>query len=637
MENKNEEYLKKLRDPKFYLENLCKVKYKVGGVVKGLSTFKLNEAQKDLYNTLKNNNRIIILKARQLGFSTGVCGYFYHNTIMNPGTTTALIGYNTDVVSELLDKIKTFWKTTPDELRPAIQYNSKYEISFPKIGSKILILPSTENVGSGYTFDNCLHGDTKILLRNGFTKKISEIKSGDEIINGKGGFSIVYKLLKNSGKNKKIKRIKIYGTDDLVLTDNHKILTKNEIWKEAGMITKDDYIAYPYSQFKKRFKKLSLLNNKKENYCWLKIKNVCDEKEENYVYDICLDNEPHSFLTTSGVVHNCLLTELPKIDNAEEKMMSLMPAIPINAKFVIESSPKGIGNLFHRMWMDDNNGFVKKKYGWWWGYSVEEIEQIKKGCSPDFFQQEYACKFLSGGRSVFGDEIINKVRDSVLTVGMINKTIPEKEFVVEEDEDWIVYRKTEPGEIYVISADIAEGLRGGDYSVATIFNRRTGEEVAFFRKQLPPDIFGEILDKWGRRYNNALMIPESNNHGIATIGILKKLSYPSLYFRPSKVETISLVFTDRIGWRTTGANRGWLIDDFIKALREDGMIVHSKILADEISVFNYDDNGNMQPVSGHHDDSIFAAAIANQGFKVLYTGELSQIDETKHLPKSYSY
>ena len=208
---------------------------------------------------------------------------------------------------------------------------------------------------------------------------------------------------------------------------------------------------------------------------------------------------------------------------------------------------------------------------------------------------------------------------------------------MEEDEDWIVYRKTEPGEIYVISADIAEGLRGGDYSVATIFNRRTGEEVAFFRKQLPPDIFGEILDKWGRRYNNALMIPESNNHGIATIGILKKLSYPSLYFRPSKVETISLVFTDRIGWRTTGANRGWLIDDFIKALREDGMIVHSKILADEISVFNYDDNGNMQPVSGHHDDSIFAAAIANQGFKVLYTGELSQIDETKHLPKSYSY
>ena len=62
--------------------------------------------------------------------STAVTGYFYVETITNPGVTTALIGYNTDLVSELLDKVKTFYKTTPDPLKPKIQYNSKYEISF---------------------------------------------------------------------------------------------------------------------------------------------------------------------------------------------------------------------------------------------------------------------------------------------------------------------------------------------------------------------------------------------------------------------------------------------------------------------------------------------------------------------------
>jgi len=44
------------------LENFCKVKQKGGGLV----PFKLNEMQKDLFNTLNKNNRVMSLKARQL-------------------------------------------------------------------------------------------------------------------------------------------------------------------------------------------------------------------------------------------------------------------------------------------------------------------------------------------------------------------------------------------------------------------------------------------------------------------------------------------------------------------------------------------------------------------------------------------
>ena len=147
-----EQLLAQMRDPKFYLEHFVKIKTKD----KGLQPFVLNEAQKDLYNTLSENQRVIILKARQLGFSTAVTGYFYHKTITTPGCNTALIGYNTELVTELLDKVKTFYRTTPDALRPTIHYNSKYEISFPKIDSKIMVLPSTENVGRGYTLNYVL-------------------------------------------------------------------------------------------------------------------------------------------------------------------------------------------------------------------------------------------------------------------------------------------------------------------------------------------------------------------------------------------------------------------------------------------------------------------------------------------------
>ena len=94
-------YLEKLKDPKFYLENFTSIKGKKPGA---LVPFILNEAQKDLFNTVREWNRVIILKARQIGFSTAMVGYFYHDTITNPGTTTALIGYNSDLTSELLDK-----------------------------------------------------------------------------------------------------------------------------------------------------------------------------------------------------------------------------------------------------------------------------------------------------------------------------------------------------------------------------------------------------------------------------------------------------------------------------------------------------------------------------------------------------
>ena len=75
--------IKKIRDPKYYLETFCKIKTKEKGA--GLQPFILNEAQKDIFNALRGPDRnIIIRKVRQLGFSTAITGFFYVDTIMNP-------------------------------------------------------------------------------------------------------------------------------------------------------------------------------------------------------------------------------------------------------------------------------------------------------------------------------------------------------------------------------------------------------------------------------------------------------------------------------------------------------------------------------------------------------------------------
>ena len=454
----------------------------------------LNEAQKDLYNALifEHAQRLIILKARQLGFSTAICGFFYHDTIMNPGTVSVVIGYNREMTAELLEKVKLFYKTTPAELRPTIQYDSRYEMSFPRINSKIIVLPSTETVGRGYT------------------------------------------------------------------------------------------------------------------------------------------------------INNLLCTELAMWDKAEEKMSTLEASVPINGRIIVESTPNGIGNLYHEMWVSDND-YIKKEYGWWWGYSETEIETIRRRTNnPQKFAQEYGLEFLTSGRLVFDHDAILGQRKNILKLGdkVSWKDGDNVEVFgqVHIKDELRIYKPPLKGHIYVMGVDNSEGVEGGDYTGVTVYDRNSGEEIAFFRGLVAPDKLADMLDKWGRYYNNAMIVVEINNHGLTTLVALKNLKYPVLYFRPAKFDTLSQEWSEKMGWRTTAMTKPILIDDLNKALRDNNLMIHSKETLDEMLTFVYSENNEMQPMTRkYHDDLIMSAAIGFQGFKVLFTGRLDQIKIEDYLPESGGY
>lgn len=478
------ELLEKILDPKYYLENFTKIKTKTPG----LNPFILNDAQIDLFNALNSNSRVIILKARQLGISTAVAGYLYHLAITTPGINVALIGYNSDLTAELLDKIKTFYQTTPDGIRPQILYNSKHEISFPAIGSKILVLPSSENVGRGYTL-----------------------------------FAV--------------------------------LLTELAFWEKAG-----------------------------------------------------------------------------------EKMLAIENAVPAGGKIIIESTPNGMGNQYHRMWMGDN-GYAKQKYGWWWGYTEEEIEIIRKRINnPMRFAQEYDLEFLSSGRPVFASDLVKRLRKGILRIGDKVKDENGTETIVyTREDDLTIYYPPRPGRVYVMGVDVAEGVTGGGYSTMTMLDRDTGDEVAMWRGHMSPDRFGVVLNKWGRLYNNALAVIEINNHGLTTVTAMKNLLYPQLYFRPAKFDQMGTSYTDRLGWKTTKVTRPLMIDDFREALSDGSIKIHSEKTLDELMVFNFNDHGDMVCQSGFHDDLLFSCCIGFQGFKVLFKGTLDQLDYEKYMPSGFSY
>lgn len=75
----------------------------------------------------------------------------------------------------------------------------------------------------------------------------------------------------------------------------------------------------------------------------------------------------------------------------------------------------------------------------------------------------------------------------------------------------------EEGE-YVIGADPAEGVPGGNDSSARILNLKTGEEVAALEGKYEPKVdFPKILFDLASFYNDAALLIERNNHGHAVI------------------------------------------------------------------------------------------------------------------------
>ena len=282
------------------------------------------------------------------------------------------------------------------------------------------------------------------------------------------------------------------------------------------------------------------------------------------------------------------------------------------------------------MWAAENNGYIKKEYGWWWHYTRAQVDVIKRRMNNNRrFSQEYELEFATSGRSVFDQAYVRKQRKNILKVG---DPVPGEDYKVEEVDGLRIYRRPRAGEVFVAGADVAEGVAGGDYSVAQFFNRETGEEVGFYRGLISPDRFGEKLDQWGRKFNNATLAVEINNHGGTTMTILKQKAYPCLYYRPKRQDTISDQQSDRLGWLESSVTRPLLLDDIGRVLNEESMTIHSKETLDEMMTFVYNNNNDATAQSGFHDDTIFAFGCAIQAFKVVSFKPLEQIDYSKYIP-----
>lgn len=149
---------------KKYIENFVKIRDKKSNIV----PLVLNKAQQRLYDVIrsqKQNNqpvRVIILKARQLGFSTVTGGFIMKETATHKNKQAAIVAHQEDSTTNLFNMYKLMYQNLPPEIKPSQLASNAKELVFDNkshtgLNSRIRCMTAgTGGVGRSFTI-NYLH------------------------------------------------------------------------------------------------------------------------------------------------------------------------------------------------------------------------------------------------------------------------------------------------------------------------------------------------------------------------------------------------------------------------------------------------------------------------------------------------
>ena len=304
----------------------------------------------------------------------------------------------------------------------------------------------------------------------------------------------------------------------------------------------------------------------------------------------------------SGTIHRLHATEVAFWGAASETMGAVLGAVPDDGEIVIESTPNGVGGLFYQdvqAAREGRTGMRLHFFAWWQHaeYRVDALPpgfdpQVRRGSQgkPDPWEtklrglgcddgqiarwrswvddpkvgleralQEYPIDidtcFRAIGNAWFEPEVLDRIADLVREpVRLAPITYAGQQF-----EPARIYVNPRPGRRYVVFGDVSEGV-SGDGSSAHVLDAVSGETVAtWWSDSTEPGDFGAVLAVLGWLYNRAVVSPERNNHGHATLErLLKAIKYPAVYYADD----------GRPGFNTNKATRPVLWDDLAHAIRE---------------------------------------------------------------------
>jgi len=364
----------------------------------------------------------------------------------------------------------------------------------------------------------------------------------------------------------------------------------------------------------------------------------------------------------SGGYRIAHFSEVAFYSNAETLITSTTPSIPDTSGTVkvYESTANGRGNFFHNEWLKAKESLTSKRkssnfypifFSWLdfadyktnfrtvdekedFIFTMDEeekelnikskatLEQLnwrrKKildfGGDADKFHQEFPKddieSFVASGQSYFKRQKLRELLDRCSPPKFVGE-ISALGFSENDDGNLWVWEKPQRGDEYIVSADVGGGVIGGDPSVIQVLKvpKTTPkiEQVAEWRDWIDPIHFAAKIVNLARWYNEALVVPETNNHGFATLNEIKQVYwhiYQWEYF-----DRFSKFVSNKIGWETNGSTKPIMCDYTSGCINADILIIHSSHLIDEMMSFIKNPTGSGEADANCYDDRVMAFMI----------------------------
>lgn len=329
----------------------------------------------------------------------------------------------------------------------------------------------------------------------------------------------------------------------------------------------------------------------------------------------------------SEAVSLLIVDEAAFIERFDELWTGLYPTVQAGGRAIILSTPNGVGNKFHQLFVDadaEDNDFFATTLMWWRhpervfdleddknrpGFKTSswfrnEIKSANMGSRE--VSQELECNFNASGDTVIPLDSMEWLYDG--TIDPVER--------LHWDRNLFVWWKHQPNRRYFVTADVARG-DGKDFSAAHVWDIDSMEQQAEYCGRVPPDEFARILCDLGRAYGNALLVVENNTIGMACLEHIKMLVYENVYYsrkgdhRPGEsVNTYWGVVTQDLvqGFTTSQKNRPLIISKLEEYIRNKIITIRSKRLVEEFRTFVWN-NGRAESMRGYNDDLIMSCAI----------------------------
>ena len=200
---------------------------------------------------------------------------------------------------------------------------------------------------------------------------------------------------------------------------------------------------------------------------------------------------------------------------AQQFWTAVAPTLANNpdARMFVSSTPNGIGNLFHKLYDDAENGknnFAIQRVIWSDVPGRDEEwkkRTIRDDCfgNLEIFEQEYECKFLGATNSPFPQ----------ITFEKITKDISDP--ILRDMDGYLqIWKLPENDRVYTMGVDVSEGV-GLDASVVQVLDitdlNQIEQVACYANNRIDPTAFTEIVEQIATMYGRPVMAVERNGCG----------------------------------------------------------------------------------------------------------------------------